>query len=542
MTNLDRGTNSLTRRQVLQAGLGGALAISGGTLLAGCGGTGTGSASGVSSGGVSSGGVSSAAVRRGGTLTVGMITAGTGETLNVATGFTLPDLARSYQLYEGLYALTNDKQIVPALAESGEHDSTGKVWTFQLRDGVVFHNGKPLTADDVLYTIRTWATSASYFNPVMAPIIDFPALRKRDGRTVEVTLKLPVAEFPSLLTYYTGSIIPDGFKDFKHPVGTGPFKFESFVPGTQSVFLANRDYWVTGKPYMDKLVINSSFANDGSRVNALLGGQIDIAPQFPYQQAKQYAAGSQVRVSTALGPQCQMFYLRVDAGPGKDPRVREAFRLLTNRKEMQDVVLLGYGAQGNDIPGYGLPHFADSLQRPYDVEQAKSLLKAAGQENLHIQLKTSPITAGFVDSATLLKQQAALAGVTINIDTVDPTVFYTAAGGYLSNTFSQDYWTLIPSLTSFYMQALITHGPYNVTHWGSPSADRVLLDAVGAINASDAQQRWSAVQELQFNEGGYIIWDVEPFIDGYGLSVQGVSATPAGFANNYDFKSAWLSA
>src|SRR5262249_17399004 len=149
-------------------------------------------------------------VRRGGNLTVGVITGGTAETVNPAVAVTIPDTIRCNALYDELYVLDTSGLPVPALAESGEHDGTGKGWTFRLRDGVVFHNGKSMTADDLLYSIHTWAASSSFFHPVVGPIIDFPGIRKRDRLTVEMPLKVAVAELPSLLIYYTAAIIPDG--------------------------------------------------------------------------------------------------------------------------------------------------------------------------------------------------------------------------------------------------------------------------------------------------------------------------------------------
>lgn len=515
------------RRELLRWG---GAALLGIPLLAACGGNGGSPGSAGAPG----------EVRRGGRLTVGMITAGRTETLDVRKGFTLPDTARNYQLYEGLYALDSNNKPVPALAASGEHNAEATLWTFRIRDGVQFHNGKPLTAEDVLYTIRSWASEESYFNPVVGPLIDFAALRTRDPMTVEVPLHSGIAELPSLLAYYTAGVIPDGFTDFDTPVGTGPFVYESFQPGTRSVFSANKNYWQEGKPYVDELVINSSFSDDEARLNALLAQQIDVAPQLPFTQARQYSGGNQFRVSVGNGPQCQMFYMRVDEGPARDVRVRQAMRLLIDRDAMIQNVLAGFGELGNDLPGYGLEYFAGDLTRSRDVDQARSLLRAAGQRDLRIELITSPITAGFVESATLLKQQAAEGGVTVDITRQDPSVFFTDAGGYMRNTFSQDYWTLIPSLTAFYLQGLVTDAPYNVTHWGGAAADGQVRAAIAETDPVRAADRWRDVQQAQFDEGGYIIWSAQPYIDGYRNAVQGIEATPSGFANNYDFKSAWL--
>lgn len=525
---------AFTRRQALRSAAAGALALSSASALAACG-----SNSSVASTTTSTAGP----IRRGGRFTVGAITGGTAETLNPAIAVSQPDWIRNKALFEGLYYLGPAGGPVPLLAESGEHDATAKVWTFRLRDGVFFHNGQPLTADDLLYTIKTWGKSSSYFNPVVSPLIDFPAVRKLDRLTVEMPLKLPVAELPSLFIYITAPIIPAGFTDFKHPVGTGPFKFKSFTPGSQSVFTRNADYWMHGIPYVDEFVVNSSFAGDAARTNALLAGEIDYAPQLPNLVARQYASGQQFQVKVAAGPQMQYFGMRVDTGPTRDNRVRQALRLLVDRKQMVQVVNAGFGTVTNDLPGYSDPYFASDLVRTHDPEMAKSLLKAAGQQNLHIQLTTSDVADGFVSSATLLKQQAATIGVTIDLKIESPSVFFTPAGGYTTAQFGMDYWGEVPSLTAFYLQGLVAKAPYNITHWGTTSAsqDALIYDAVGAVDPSAAQQRWHAVQEQQFQQGGMIVWGTHPFIDGCGKNVHGAGPSRASFANDMNFRTAWLS-
>ena len=146
-----------------------------------------------------------------------------------------------------------------------------------MRDGVHWHDGKPFTADDVVYSFKAWSSPSNFANPNVATFVDFKGLRKRDRLTVDVPLVRPCAQFPSLFTFLSVAtwIVPDGSsaKELaRRPIGTGPFKFVSFTPGQQSVFEANRDYWEHGKPYVDRLVVDSSFTSSTALVNALLSG------------------------------------------------------------------------------------------------------------------------------------------------------------------------------------------------------------------------------------------------------------------------------
>src|SRR5262249_47735120 len=154
--------------------------------------------------------------------------------------------------------------------------------------GVTWHDGKPFTADDVVYTFHTWSDSANFGNAALAGIVDFPRVRKRGNLTVEVPLVKPAAALPSLFSGYTNFVVQNGSTpaSFKtHPIGTGPFMFKSFTPGQRSEFVRNPSYWEPGgKPYVDRLVIQSSFTDETSRLNALLSGQTNILALMPPEQ------------------------------------------------------------------------------------------------------------------------------------------------------------------------------------------------------------------------------------------------------------------
>ena len=147
----------------------------------------------------------------------------------------------------------------PALALSAEPNKDANVWTIRLRSGVTWHDGRPFTADDVVYTFHGWANPANFAHAATGNLIDFSGLRKSDSLTVEVPLVASVADFPAFLTTYNNFIIQDGTTahDFKTgPQGTGPFSFVSFTPGQSSVFKRNPNYWESGKPYVDQVVVD----------------------------------------------------------------------------------------------------------------------------------------------------------------------------------------------------------------------------------------------------------------------------------------------
>jgi len=235
-----------------------------------------------------------------------------------------------------------------------------------------------------------------------------------------------------------------------------------------------------------------------------------------------------------------MFYMDTTKAPFTDPRVTLAIKLIADRKALVESAISGYGTVGNDIFGAGLPFYDKSLpQREQDIDKAKSLLKAAGQSDLKIQLSTSPIFPGFVEAATLLAQQAKQAGVTMNLKQVPPNSYYNPSLLYLKMPFAETQWP-ISSLKFFFLQALATDAPYNETHWKSKPWNDLLAKAIAEPNKAKAQSLWNQVQKIQYDTGGYLNWTNADWVDGLSKKVQGLKPSAAGVLGNYRFLDAWL--
>ena len=530
-------SRALTRRRLLLVGAQGAALAASSGVLAACGAGSTAKTTGT---------LAKTPAKRGGTLTVGMLGNGSSETLNPVFSVASVDFMRTTALFDLLWVTGPDvTSVVPQLVEKAEPSADAKTWTIDLRKDVKWHDGTPLTADDLLWTIHAWSDPKSTANGAIAPIIDFARVRKRGPLTVEVPLHLSVSEFPSIVSVFGFGVIKNGATNAQlssHPVGTGPYKFKSFTAGHQSVFAANPDYW-NGVPSLDTLVVNSTFSDDTARLNALLSGSVQVAPRTPFLIAKQQESSSQVTVMKAHAPNAYMFSLRVDKPPFDDVRVRQAFKLIADRPALISGALAGYGTVGNDLLGLDAKYFANSLARQQDIAQAKSLLKSAGRAGLSVTLQTSSAAPGLLEAGTLYAQQAKAAGVNIKVQTLETSEYYTSAGGFLSRTFGENLNGMAyPSLTSAYLTQLWTKAPYNDGHWGSRpnQPDKPLFDAIGTIDATKAQELWASVQKTQFDAGPYIIWGNADFVDLVSPNVRGLKATAAGPLNNYDFSKAGL--
>ena len=253
---------------------------------------------------------------------------------------------------EPLIVLTPEAQPVVVLAEELTPNPKATEWTLRIKQGITFHNGKPLTVDDVIYTFQQILNPKA---PASAAAglasIDAKAMTKLDPYTVRIPCSTPFATLGQALAIPGYSdIIPVGY-DVTAPVGTGPFRLKSFSPGTQSVFVRNDNYWQTGLPYLDEIVI-TDYSDETSQVNALLAGQVDVVNLLSEDVISE-VQGESKNVLVSAGGGWNPFTMRVDTGTFADVRIRQAMRLVVDRQQMLDLVFGGFGTLGNDCSGSG---------------------------------------------------------------------------------------------------------------------------------------------------------------------------------------------
>jgi peptide/nickel transport system substrate-binding protein len=521
----------VTRRQVLRGALSGGVVLTAGGVLGACGG-----------GDDGGGGTAGSPARKegnfktGGTLRVGATGGGAKDTIDAHRPTVDTDIMRCWNLYESLAVRTPDfTKLEMLLAESIEPEKSPKQWTIRLKQGVTFHNGKPVTADDVIFSLRrildpkdpkVGAASIGY--------IDEKKLKKLDERTVRVTLDFANAAFPDDIGQYFNAIVPTDY-DPKNPVGTGPFKFVSFTPGQQSEFEKYADYHEDGKPYVDKLVI-IGFPDDTARVNALLGGQVEAIDNLPAAQLQSVKSNPNLRVISSKTGAWQPFTMRVDQAPFDDVRVRQAFRLMVDREQMVQQVLSGEGRIANDLYAPYDPAYASDLpQREQDLEQAKSLLKQAGQSDLRVELVTGDIFRGVVEAAQVFAEQAKGAGVQVKVRKVDTGTFY--GDNYLSWPFAQDFWATRTYLTQV-AQGSLPDSPFNETHWKDEGFQKLIRQARGELDEDKRCDLLHEAQQLEYEQGGYIIPYFSNAIDAHSSKIGGIQEARSGFTlGNYQLRS-----
>jgi peptide/nickel transport system substrate-binding protein len=464
----------------------------------------------------------------GGDFRLGVTGGGTKDIMDGQNIITKPDQARLVTAFETLLTFDREYQLEQdGLAESVEADSPTQ-YTIRLRDGITFSNGKPLTADDVIYSLQRIGTEKYGLTGYAATAtMDIANLKKLDERTVRLPLKSPDSTVPNTLASYTFGIVPVGYKNFADSggdpasqIGTGPYKLKSFTPGQESVHEKNTNYWRSGEPYVDTVTI-TDFEDSTAQVNGLLGGQIDAMTDLPAAQVEAVESrGLNVLNSKTGGwiPLC----MAIDMPPFDDNRVRQAMRYIVDRDAMIQQIVSGYGFKGNDLYApFDEGYASDLPQREQDLDQAKSLLQQAGMEGATIDLHTTNGAAGMVELATIFASQAEGAGLTINVHN-DPNYYGDA---YLKLAFSVDFWGTRAYLNQV-QQGSLPSSPYNETHWPPKSGEGSDFEDLynQALAATDTGTRIEIehqMQQYEYDLGGYIIPYFNNLIDGYAANVAG---------------------
>ena len=311
---------------------------------------------------------------RGGTLRMGTLGGSSSDSIVASVASAVPDFARLPSLYNTLLALDENSNIVPSLAESVESTPDASTYTIRLRQGATFHNGKTVTAEDVLFTFQRIKSQDLGPAPQLS-VLNLNNAKALDARTVRVKLDSPSVLFQYALAAQGApiEIVPVGYNP-KAPVGTGPFKYQSFTPGQESTFVRNPDYFVSGLPYLDTLQI-IDYPDADARFDAFRSGQldaIDIVPASQISELKGLPGIGLLQAHTGLAP---VNYMRTDAAPFNDARVRLAMKLIVDRPKMIAIAGDGYATLANDVLGKFFPSYDTSLpQRHQDLDRRHRVL------------------------------------------------------------------------------------------------------------------------------------------------------------------------
>ena len=323
-----------------------------------------------------------------------------------------------FNIFEGLVKPNSDGEMIPAVAEKYTLSEDGTTYTFTLREGVKFHNGQTVTAEDVVYSInRCAAVPEGQEKPLVAAFSAVKSVEALDEKTVAVTIAQRDLEF---ISYMTAAIIPADYENQDTaPVGTGPFKFVSRTPQQDFVMERFEDYW--GAPaWLDKVTYKICENADALVMN-LNGGSIDLCAHLTSAQASQLNQNFQVLEGTMN--LVQAIYLNNQAKPFDNQLVRQALCYAIDRQGIMDMVADGHGtAVGSSIypafTKYFLPELVDKY--PHSVEKAKELLAQAGYpDGFDMTISVPNNYQPHMDTAEVVAEQLREAGINVTIQPVE---------------------------------------------------------------------------------------------------------------------------
>ena len=391
----------------------------------------------------------------------------------------------------------------PSLATSWESSKDVRTWTFKLREGVEFHNGKPFTSEDVLYSLSLHRKEGTK-SQIKAYLKDVKEIKADGKHTVVITLNNGNVEFPTIMAFIY-NMVPAGFKDFQHYIGTGAYKLVDNKPGVSTLLKKNPNYWNDKRGHFDEVKI-LGISDVVARTNALLTGKVDVISDPDLKTIKMLAKSPKVQIIQVPSKKHHLFVMNTTVAPYKNNDLRLALKYAINRKEIVDKVLGGYGTVANDHPISPVMRFyaSELPQREFDPDKAQFHLKKAGMvgDTFTLSVANAPF-GGAVDTAMLYQQQAAKAGVKIKVDRVPDDGYWKNV--WMKKPFCASKWSGRLNEDMMLTTAYTTGAPWNESFWSNEKFDKILKEARTEKDDSKRAEMYTECQRLINEEGGSII-------------------------------------
>jgi peptide/nickel transport system substrate-binding protein len=452
----------------------------------------------------------------------------------------------------GEYLCLSDQTLTlkPVLATSWSPNSTFDVWTFKIRQGVKFHNGAPLTADDVVYTYKLQtnpkgkSSALSAFGGVLTPA----GVQKVDDFTVAFHLTAPNGNFPYLTSSdnYNMVILPNNYDPAKWEgafVGTGPFKLKSYTQKVGASFVRNEEYW--GTKAIPAATQFTFYDTETPMILALTSGSLDVVGQFTVTNGPQLLSGG-YNVTKLKSSAHRELSMRCDQAPWSDPRVRQALALSLERPAIVTALFKGAADVGNDSPFAPVyPSTNTSIpQRSLNVAKAKALLSAAGHPSGFSATLTGEIFQEIPQYAQIIQQAAKAVGINLKLNIEAQPKYY---GNYLFGT--SDWLDATVSLVDYghrgvpnvFLTAPLQTtnsttgtGAWNAAHFKNADYDRLANQYIATGDLSTQRSIAGQIETLLLDQTPVIYGYFYNYLSASAKNVTGAYPTAVGhiFLNN----------
>lgn len=456
--------------------------------------------------------------KRGGHARIGLAQGATSDSLDPANW---PDTGTQVPLWgSGANSLTEvdaHGNVIGDLAESFEPSDGAKTWVFKLRKGLTFHNGRTVKSTDVVASFRhhMGKDSKSAVKTVLSSIADI----KSDGPdTVVFTLTEGSADFPYLTSDYHIPILQaneDGSADWQSGIYTGAFILEKFDPGVRTDMKRNPHYHKDGKPYFDSVQF-LNITDLAARTSALRTGEVDYIARPDLKTLRLLQRDESLEIAEVTGYAHYVLPMNVTIPPFDDVNIRLALKYAIDREEAVKKIFFGHATAANDNPIAPSIKFAidPEPKHSYDVDKAKFYLKKAGQSSLKVDLSAADAAFdGAVDLAVLYKEQAAKAGIDINVVREPNDGYWDNV--WLKKPWCASYWSGRPTIDWMFSTAYAGGAAWNETFWNNARFNELLLAARAETDQKKRAEMYAEQQQLVHNDGGEIVLVFNNLVDAH---------------------------
>ena len=488
---------------------------------------------------LTSAGALAATPKKGGTVRYANNIHGPDDTLDPIVFTSGIDYARGRTIYNGLVQIRDNMALAPELAEEWSVSGDATEYTFKIRKGVAFHDGSPLTADDVVWSMNRHVgdDSVSTAKSLFASVKEWT---KVDSHTVKAVLNSPDSDLPAKLGEKQAKVVKKDTVDFRKGNGTGPFVLESFEPGVRSTHVRNENYWREGANF-DAVEI-TGITDPLARANALIAGDVDLINQVDSKSVAlvDQSEGARI-VSTPSGGYTGICILK-NTPPGENDDFVKGMQYIQDRERIVRSILKGHGTVGNDHPigpPYGADHCQELPQRVYDPDKAKFHLEKSGITSA--ELFVAPVKLGIVEICLLMQANLKKIGFDLRIKKV-PTDGYWGAV-WMKEPMNVVSWNMRPTANAALAIQFAPDANWNDTFWKNERMGELLKLQLAETDSEKRHGMLCEMQTLVHNGSGMVIPCHVNEIDGASNKIQGIPNVPLGSLGAYEWPEfAWMEA
>jgi peptide/nickel transport system substrate-binding protein len=479
--------------------------------------------------------VQAATPKKGGKMRLAITGGGSGDVLDPAQTLDSYMINVSHgQLRSNLTEIAPNGDLIGELAESWDASADAASWTFKLRKGVEFHNGKTMDANDVVASINhhRGEDTKSAAKGIIAAVEDVRA----DGKdTVVFSLSGGSADFPYLVSDYHLVICPakaDDSIDWQSGIGTGGYVLQKFEPGVRTNVKRHANYFKEGSAHFDE-VETLFIADVAARTSALKTDEIDVMSRVDLKTVNLLKRSPDIQVFKTTGNQHLTLPMDTRQAPYDNNDVRLALKYAIDREQWLRVILKGYGELGNDFPIGPANQFRattdDIPQRAYDPDKAKHHLKKAGMSSLSVTLHAAATAfEGAVDAGSLFAETAKVAGIDLKVVREPNDGYWNNV--WLKKPWCTSYWGGRPTEDWMFSQVYSEGADWNESFWSHERFNKLLIEARAELDQTKRRELYVEMQRILHDEGGSVI----PLFTSYVHAASTKIQLPDQMANNWE--------